>query len=200
MKLQQQLLYLDKNYNIISAEHEFIVHPVIFDILPLTPGSATCSFECCLEVIGYRLQLKSISILNKENDKTSGFGEDTQVPIGVSRDFENKPISYTGTLLIGESKVQEYFMKDSNENCFSYKRVFELIFEEGNLITTIDHSRAMLRIRKNIELGYRNLTNKWDVRCITHYINSTFIGDYKPFSSVKKRLRYLVELKSANNK
>jgi len=196
MNLQQELLYLDKNYKIISAEHEFIVHPAVFDILPLTSDSLESSFECSLKVIGYCLQIKSLTIFK---ETTEGFGDDMQLPFGVPYVFQDKPISYSGTILIGDSPIPEYSIKIGKENCYFYKRVLELVFEEGNLITTIDHSKAMSRIRKNIELGFRSLTNNWDVRCISHFINSTFLGDYRPFSSVKKRLKYLKALKHANN-
>ena len=199
MNIQQQLLYLDKSYTIISAEHEFVIHPIAFDILPLTLSSAECSFASSFQVINNCLLLKSLSIFK---DETTSFTAEPADMIEEPYIFHDKPISYSGTILIGDVPIKEYIMKEyimkeSRTTIFSYKSVYELIFEDGNLITTIDHSKAMLRIRKNIELGLRSLTNKWDVRCIFHFMKSTFIGDYRTFSSAKKRLKYLKEMKSS---
>jgi len=113
----------------------------------------------------------------------------------------NQPLHYTGSITIADDFVKDYSMNDTGQApCFCYKCILELIFEDGILITTIDHSRDMLRIRKNIELGLRSLSKKRDFRCIEHFIKSTFIGNYKPFSSPKKSKKYLNKMKKQYNK
>jgi hypothetical protein len=125
-------------------------------------------------------------------------GTETSGPAGSGDrqyTFDNCTVSYNGAILIGSKPVKEYAMKGENPTCFSYQNVMELIFEDGILITSVDHSKKMLRIRKNIELGLRNLTVNRDIRCIRRFMNSSFIGDYKTFRLIGSRMRYLKELK-----
>ncbi|MDF2539336.1 MAG: hypothetical protein K0S76_2357 [Herbinix sp.] len=183
MNLEQQLNYLDCNFTVISSEHEFIIHPSALGILPVSPEAAGCFFSASFHVKDYNLYLLNLTLLD---DNTSP----------KSFDYADKLVPYHGALLVGNTQLKDYVSKGYGAQCFSYKNVYELIFENGFLITTIDHSKAMLRIRKNLELGLRSLTKKRDERCITHFIRSTFIGHYKPFSSMKSRLRYIHKLKT----
>jgi hypothetical protein len=111
-------------------------------------------------------------------------------------EFEQCAVSYNGTLLIGTDLIKEYSLKGNKTACFSYQNVKELVFEDGVLITTVDQNKAMLRIRKNLELGLRNLTASRDLRCIRRFMNSAFVGDYKPFKLPVNRFKYLQDMKN----
>lgn len=98
-------------------------------------------------------------------------------------------MNYTGSIVIGTQFINNY-SKNNEMPCYGYKIVKELVFSEGNLTTTIDHSKAMLRIRRNLELGLKSLDKKRDVKCIEHFINSSFAGDY---DMPKKREHILIK-------
>jgi len=213
MDIEQQLLYLNKNYKILFTEQEFIVHPAAFGLLPLALASLQYSFNSSFHIEDYRLTLDKIIISNGEIGSFEGVKTDANEKPFL---FQYTTIAYNGSILIGANQLKEYNIKECNKkeynkkecnkkeynlkenkmNCFSYQSVFELVFEDGILITTIDKSKAMSRIRKNIELGLRSLSKSRDVRLIQHFINSSLVGDYKPFRRDSSRLKYLKEMKN----
>jgi len=113
------------------------------------------------------------------------------------------PVKFTGAVIVGGTFLKSYGAEEEIP-CYSYKTVRELIFQEGKVVTSIDHSKAMLRIRKNLDLGLRDLNKKRDVNCIRHFLKSSFVGDYENPDKLsnpeqKKKLElspYLQKLKS----
>lgn len=196
MKLEQQLQYLGRNYKIIASENEYIVHPAALGYVSIEVGALQLPFSCSYQVTEYKLQLNNLSI--ETSDKAI-------LPMEASPEesyeFGQMYIPYTGALLIADGLLEEYRQEDSDTDdnlpIFSYKTVYELVFNNGNLITTVDQSKAMQRIRKNLELGLRRMDNKRDYQCIRRFIKSNLIGDYRPFSSQNKKLRYLENMKKA---
>ncbi|MDD3174586.1 MAG: hypothetical protein PHF63_13160 [Herbinix sp.] len=192
MNFEQHMAYLGKNYIILNTEQEFIIHPAALGLLPLTNASLQSSFSCDFHMENYRLILDNITLLNEDLSKLSGISmEGGNKKIA----FNGCKVSYSGTVLIASDQVKEYYMNGQSLACFSYQKVLELVFEDGILITTIDQSKAMQRIRKNIELGLRSLNKSRDLRCIKRFINSSFVGDYKTFLLANNRLKYLKEMK-----
>lgn len=96
-------------------------------------------------------------------------------------------IKYSGGILIVKGLLEEY---RDYEDMFSYETVLELIFKDGCLITTVDHSKAVLRIRRNLERGLRNMNNSKDRRCIQKFMHRTVICDYRQsrYAYGKKKL------------
>lgn len=186
MEYEQQISYLDKIYKILCIEQEYLIHPAAFGYLPLSRATQKCNFAGIYHIEGYRLYLDAM-IMNPGAGSKSVFAENNERQF----DFDHFPVAYNGAILIGAGLVREYSIKGMKTACFSYHDVRELIFEDGVLITTVDHSKAMLRIRKNIELGLRSLTKNRDSRCIKRFMNSVFIGDYKSFRLQHSRMKYL---------
>lgn len=183
MNIIQQIKYMNKDYNILHSEQEFIIHPAAVGILPVSKSALQCSFQSEFHIEDYQLFLDRIILYPGEA------GEKLY-------EFQDYSVSYNGAVLIGANLVKEYILKGSKPACFSYQNVTELVFEEGNLITNVDQSKAMLRIRKNIDMNLRSLNRGRDVRCIKRFMNSAFVGDYSAFRLPITRMRYLQELKS----
>lgn len=100
-------------------------------------------------------------------------------------------LTYSGGIIIARDFVESYGNFEEYP-CYCYKRVFELIFEDGRLVTSIDHSKAMTRIRKNIEKGLRDIRSKKDYKCIQRFIKESFVKNYhNPI--IKKYWNQLVE-------
>ena len=78
-------------------------------------------------------------------------------------------MKYSGGVLIVKGLLEEY---KEYEDIFSYETVLELIFKNGCLITTVDHGKAVLRIRRNLELGLRSITSTRDRICIQRFLNA----------------------------
>lgn len=87
------------------------------------------------------------------------------------------PCLYRGGIVIG-CTLSNTFEFTNDYPCYCYEKVIELIFNEGKLITTADHSKAMDRVRKNIEKGLRSLKNQKDLICINKFLRSSFIKKY----------------------
>lgn len=189
MKLEHQLLYMNNAYLILAAEQEHIVHPAALGLTSLTKDTMEQSYFAEFEVKDYQLYLKCITLGSNQESATPFTNPDKTYY------FEDFKVSYNGAVMIGTKRVKDYIFKDKEAPCFSYQKVYELVFAKGKLITTIDQSKAMLRIRKNIELGLRSLHKKNDQRCIERFIHSSMVGDYRPFLLKQSRYRYLKEMK-----
>lgn len=192
MNTEHKLRYQNTEYKILAVEQEFIVHPVAFGFLPYTIASIQCPFSCDYELEDYKLFLRRLTIgtydaVNYGGVRLEGYAQ--------KHEFNHLPVTYNGVILIGANPLKEYYTKSETFAYYSYQKVIELVFENGILITTVDQSRAMLRIRKNLELNLRSLTKKRDVRCISRFMNSAFIGDYKPFHFSYNRMNYVKEMK-----
>jgi hypothetical protein len=183
MNIEQQIIYSGVIYKILSAEQEFVIHPSAFGLLPVVKASLQKSFSCAFHIEDYHLILDEVALTD-----TNSEGERSDRTYGCK-------VAYNGVLLIADNLVKEYYFKGGKLACFSYQNVLELVFENGMLITTIDQSKAMLRIRKNLELGLRDLSKNRDLRCIRRFINSSFVGDYKPFLLDSMRIKYLKDMK-----
>lgn len=182
MSMVQTMKFKNMEYSILAAEQECIIHPIAFGYMPNTSASLQCSFSSHFVIKDYQLLLNHMDIID-----------------AGSYAFEDFPVSYNGTVLIGTNIVKEYYLKgnEAEPAYFSYQKLIELVFENGVLITTVDQSRAMLRIRKNLELGLRHPDKKRDKRCIIRFMNSVLVGDYKPFLLQHNRMRYLKDMKEA---
>jgi hypothetical protein len=191
MSLKQQILYLNKNYQILQMEQEFIVHPAAFGLVPMNKSALQCSYSADFHIEDYHLYLDRIKL--SSSDSLTGTKYDY---MEKQYEFEHRRIAYNGTVLIGTDLVKEYTLKGCKPACFSYQNVMELVFEDGVLITAVEQNKAMLRIRKNLELGLRNLNVSRDVRCISRFMNSAFVGDYKSFKLPISRMKYLQDMKS----
>lgn len=189
MKLEHQLLYMNNTYLILAAEQEHIVHPAALGLTALTKDTMEQGYFAEFEVKDYQLLLKCIT-LSSNNAVATPFTDPDRTYY-----LEDFKVSYNGAIMIGTKRVKDYKFKDIEGPCFSYQKVYELVFEKGKLITTIDQSKAMLRIRKNIELGLRSLCKQSDQRCIERFIHSSMVGDYRPFLLKQSRYRYLKEMK-----
>ncbi len=91
--------------------------------------------------------------------------------------FQDIPTYFRGGIVIGK-EVANPFHFEADYPCYCYETVIELIFNEGKLITTIDHSKAMNRVRQNVEKGLRSLNNERDLVCINKFLRSTFVKRY----------------------
>lgn len=192
MNTEQKLIFQNIEYKILAVEQEFIVHPIAFGFLPYTAASIQCPFSCDYELEEYRLYLRRLTIgtydaVNYGGVRLEGYSQ--------KHEFNNLSVSYNGVILIGANPLKEHYSKGEALAYYSYQKVIELVFENGILITTVDQSRAMLRIRKNLELNLRSMNKNRDVRCIKRFMNSAFIGDYKPFRFSYNRMNYVKEMK-----
>lgn len=198
--MQTRIEIKGEQFDVLSCENQFIFHPLVFSILPVWKDSSPFDFTLDFKVDNYKIELCSmwlevdctLPVINGVVPKPTVMNNHE----GVIYEKLAIPVQYTGAVLMANTIVNDYDITPDDRGiypCFCYKVVYEYIFENGILITTIDHSRAMLRIRKNLDLGYRDWNKKRDKRCINQFIKTSFVGNYKKKRN-KKREEYLANM------
>ncbi|GEM_PF-693378 len=195
------------SFFILKCETKEIYHPDIYGISPVWADDRDFNYSSVFEIKEYQLYLKNLTVAAaREYPFINGvrpepFYSEKGVET-VQYDNIMAPIKFTGAVIIGSTLIKNYGF-DGEIPCYSYKVVREFIFQDGKLVTTIDHSKAMLRIRKNLDSGLRNLNKARDLKCINHFLKFSFVGDYgQPEKTVladKKKKRfsaYLQKMKS----
>lgn len=204
LNINDTLIFEDKFYQLLGEE-QVIYTPDLFRISATWEKDKESLYISTYEISEHQLYLKNMTIssdrgfpvINEVNPQSvyNDKGYDTVL-------YENilEKLSYTGGILIGSDYIKNYNTR-YDLPYFLYGKLYELIFEDGKLITTIDHSKAMLRIRKNLDLGLRNLEKERDRKCIKHFLKTSFVGDYmNPGKKKKKKLKnitdYISKIKS----
>lgn len=192
MKIRDFIIISDLTYEILYSEHD-IFQPDFFHISPTWSDDKEFAYTSQFYLDNYQLYLNNLIISSDRGyPEINGIspepynieGRDAVQYIGIM-----EAVSYTGSMIIATQLVKQY-TDNIDIPCFSYKFVKELVFREGKLITTIDHSKGMLRIRKNLDLGLRSLDKKRDIKCIQRFIMTSFAGNYK---KVDKRYQKLLK-------
>lgn len=183
MEKEEKFIYKGEVYTLLLKEGEYIFNPVLFGLSPIWKQTTEYEYVGTYLVEEYKLKLQDFII---HSDHSYPIIQNiAPVPINsgdektyVSYQGLMYPIFYSGAVVIGREFIESYdYEKDFP--CFCYRHVVELIFENGNLVTTIEHDKAMDRIRKNIEKGLRNLNKGKDARCIKTFMRSSFVGKYR---------------------
>lgn len=185
------------SFLILKCEKKVIFDPYQLGISPIWSDDTNFKYSCIFEIKDYQLCLKKL-VLTSDRVYSDIYGVKPNI-ISVENGVETVeyhglmlPVRFTGAILIGDTLLKNYG-KDENEiPCYSYKTVRELIFQEGRLVTTIDHTKAMLRVRKNLDLGLRDINKKRDEKCINRFLKTSFVGDYDTFNKgfLRKKLKF----------
>lgn len=170
-----------KSYHLIQTEHEIEIPQRVL-VTPIWEKDREGSNSYIYEVMERQLYLKDMIVSSDRgfpviNDviPQSVYSEN-KMDIALYENL-NERLTFSGCILIGSEYSEKYSSK-YDLPYYQYARVYELIFEDGKHITTIDHSKAMLRIRKNLDLGLRTMEKERDRKCIKHFLKTSFVGDY----------------------
>lgn len=197
VKRNDVVLFEGKDYQILGVEEE-IHTPDVFGISQSVTKGIELDCSSTYEINGHQIYLKDMMITTDEmlpfmNEVKFLSIEADKEPGRVLYKNIFEEINYTGGLLIGCDYFDHYYNK-YDLTYFLYGKLYELIFEDGKLITTIDHSKAMLRIRKNLDLGLRNLDQDKDRKCIKHFLKKSFVGDYiPPGRKLRRKLKNITQ-------
>lgn len=184
MLFTEEIYFKQEFFSVLLREADNLLMQVVDDhksIWKSYAGDVIASYD----LKDYKLVLDDLIIdkrLMKDNEKFCDVEPCIDVVTG-NKVFQalNCPVGYTGGIIIGRELVDTYSFGENHSEypCYCYKYVYELIFDQGALTMSIDHSKAMLRIRKNIEKGFRNVKNAKDLRCIHKFLSQTFCRSYE---------------------
>ena len=150
--------YKRGEYEIIALSEPIRFLPIEYGLKPQgVMTSCWRGYWCEYVIERKRLKLDSLHI-HTENDIYPDFCGRTVEPEarGVGnghRKYENVnlPIPYTGRMLLGDRFIEKYYIHLGYQRAYAYKKLIELVFEDGILIKTINHSWKAKRIRKEID-------------------------------------------------
>lgn len=191
MNIKDSIILSEIDYEIIYCEHP-VFYPDQFQLSPIWSDDKEFAYSCKYCLKDYQLYLKSFTVSSdREYPVINGVTPEPCCSVDGRETVRYHDImeslGYTGSMIIGAFIVKTY--TDSDEiPCYCYKYIKELVFSKGKLITAIDHSKAMLRIRRNLDMGLRSLDKKRDVKCIERFIRSSFAGNYADSDKRYKRL------------
>lgn len=200
MLFTEEIYFKNEFYSCLYREADNLLMQVVDEHKPIWKsysGDVIASYS----IDHYTLVLQDLILdkhLMKDNEK---FCEQEPIIDGVTGNkvFERleRPITYTGGIIIAKDLVDTYSFGDElNEYpCYCYKNVYELIFDQGQITMSIDHSKAMQRIRINIEKGLRNLKNQKDIRCINKFLSQTFYNKYDKNRKLRKWKKKIYKVK-----
>lgn len=184
MLFAEEIYFKKDFYSVLLREQDNLLMQAINEhkgIWKSYSGDVIASYD----LLEYKLTLEDLILdkhLLKDNEMFCG-KEPTLDMVNGNKVFEKLqyPLTYTGGIIIAKDLVETFHYGESLSEypCYCYQTVYELIFEQGILIMSIDHSKAMLRIRKNVERGLRSLRNQKDIRCIQNFLNETFCKNYE---------------------
>ena len=72
------------------------------------------------------------------------------------------PVPFTGNLLLGGDFIQKLYVHMGFQRPYAYKEVLEVVFEDGQLRETTDHSTAMADLREKVGQDSHSSPTAWD--------------------------------------
>ncbi|KSV60076.1 hypothetical protein [Acetivibrio ethanolgignens] len=186
-----------KNVTMQETTEMFFYHEQSFSVMMIEKGELFCPWE--LGLLSQKQNKEELFIRGSYQIEDfvlylEGFeAYSKQKELIIKKEDLHIPLSYNGSVLLVRELLERYA---EYKPLYGYKKLMELIFDHGKLITAIDHSRAMYRIRRNLEAGLRDMANPKDARCILSFIDDLFVGKYK--ESI--RTRYFQAIKRAMGK
>jgi hypothetical protein len=154
-----------KRYDVVGVSGEGLFRPSDWGMDP-TPTSTACwrGFVALYKVEEDRLYLDQLEIGVAE-----AFGKPAIEPVRVFGTlpqeqpggyeahyrFEDAVVPFIGGLLLGDQFLHEFYVHMGFHPAWKYEEVLELVFREGHLERTIDHSERIAEIRSEIASGSR---------------------------------------------
>ncbi|MGL4336057.1 MAG: hypothetical protein ACRCST_04115 [Turicibacter sp.] len=152
-QIEDSIKFLYKKYDIVAIQKSWPFHPEDIDMLPVG-CSSDCwrGFVCEYAVTTKGLKLKNLYINVEEDYKPINGVEAVPSNMGmmVYKNL-NLDIEYSGGIIIAADFMHEYYVHMGFQAPVSYKTVYELVFDKGQLIEKIDHSDKMKKVREENE-------------------------------------------------
>lgn len=172
----EHMVYKDETFDIMMVEQGDLFDPWSLGLLPWDKKPEELDVSGNYRVEDFALYLESLEAYGLAGD------------LEQKEDELHLPLSYSGSVLLARELLDAYA---EYKPLYGHRVLLELIFDCGCLTTAVDHSRAMYRVRRNLETGLRDMSNPKDARCILSFIDGLFIGKYKE----SLRARYIHGMK-----
>ncbi len=163
-KNTEELIYNKKKYEIVMTEEKTLFDAFSLGLLPKERKNETVIIRGTYQIEEFVLYLKEFTVCYPGTNEI------------VKKENLQIPLSYCGGLVIVDDMLEEY--KDYSP-LYGYQELLELIFEDGQLVMTANHSRAMYRVRRTLESGLKDMSNYQDAKRIERFVRHQFVQKYE---------------------
>lgn len=149
-----------KSYDLVAMTNSIDFDPEDHGLKPV-PMHTACwrGFFCDFKITKKGLFLDRLNISTELMEFPDLWGSKPKVKHSnedsASLVYEkiNHKIDYTGSIVLGDGFLDEYYIHMGFQRPWAYESVVEVVFENGNLVKTIDHSETVAKIREEISSG-----------------------------------------------
>ena len=188
-QISDSFIFNGEDFSLTGFTDKIPFYPGDYAITPKGVSSACWrGFYRIFSIVNNELVLKKFNVndANIENNisgpKINGVKPNLNTK---GRSFFNKSyenidlkIAYTGSILIGKGFIRDLYVHMGFHPAWKFKKVFELTFDKGNLIETIDLSEKMVEVRKEVEKKKTIKNNEIEVNEIAKWIKESFNQKY----------------------
>ncbi len=147
-------------YSIVALSNPIQFQPEEYGMIPEACCTACWNGYWCdyhISEEGIRLQNLYIHTKDEIYPKINGIGPEEKskkyhLYMGhcLYRNLD-LPMEYTGKILVGKDFIRTYYMHMGYQRAWAYEVLKELVFENGKLVQTVDHSHMAKQLREEIE-------------------------------------------------
>lgn len=156
-QIKDTYIFENEEYTVIKLSEPPSFNPLQLGVMPFSMCTGCmrgywCNYRVS-EKEGLLLENLYIGTLKDEYPEIEGIlpsDEDTLFGLHLYRGI-NKKIPYTGRILIGSGFTSDYPSDWSAHVPWSFKKIIELVFENGKLVEKNDQSHIAAEIRKDLE-------------------------------------------------
>lgn len=184
-QISDQFIIKEKEYTLVAISAPIGFDPRMYGIVP-KPICSACwrGYWCIYEMFEKGLFLKDLYISSENNNYppvngVSPCSKSKDRAAAVAELFHpkykniNMPIDFTGKILVGNDFINDYYINMGYQRSLGYKNLKELIFDNGILTDTIDHSDLALQMREEISRNLDKSDNDL-YEYIPHAVNECF--------------------------
>lgn len=155
-----RFIYKGDDYSIVAISEPIQFNPLDYGIKPVACCTACWNgYWCDYHISAEGIILENLYI-NAEDDYYPEINNVSPQKDG-KKSFEymghhlyrnlNIFMEYTGKILIGKGFINKYYIHMGYQRAWAYEVLEELVFDNGKLVRTVDHSEMAKKLRKEIE-------------------------------------------------
>lgn len=159
-QIGDKFIYKGDNYSIVAISNPIQFNPLDYGIKPIACCTACWNgYWCDYQISAKGIVLKNLYInaeddyypeINNVNPQKEGKESFEYMGHHIYRNL-NIFMEYTGKILIGKGFINKYYIHMGYQRAWAYEVLEELVFDNGKLVKTVDHSEMAKKLRKEIE-------------------------------------------------
>ena len=194
--------YQGKEYTVVALSSSIMFDPKDFGLEPHASSSACWrGYWCEYSIENDEIKLKDLYLFNRDNnypplngkevspqefEELECYGKKRKKPKKATlpahfghRHYKDvdMPIAYTGRILLGDGFMQEYYIHMGFQRGWAYRKLIELVFEEGILLECNDLSHIAKTQREAIKANGKG-SRYPDDGDIPTFVDECFSLDY----------------------